>query len=302
MQTLITGATGFVGRNLIHELPDAVIAGRDLHAMQRLLPDHQARIWHPEQKRDTDLLNGIDAVVHLAGESIFHGRWTQTKKERIRSSRVMGTRHLVRSMAAADSRPRVLVCASAVGIYGDRADELLTEDSSHGHDFLASVCGQWEYEALRAREFGIRVVLLRFGVVLGQNGGALAQMLPPFRMGLGGRLGSGRQYMPWIHILDLCRIIRTALKDDSLQGPVNAVAPYPVTNLVFTQTLARALHRPALLPVPAFLLRLVLGEFATVLLASQNVQPKRLATLGFSFSFPDITTCLNDLTKTNNLG
>ncbi len=295
MQTLITGGSGFIGRNLARKIPDAVITGRDLDKIQRLVPGHPARIWHPGQTPDTGLLDGVDAVVHLAGESIFHGRWTRAKKERIRSSRVLGTRHLVQAIARTEPRPRVLICASAVGFYGDRGDELLDESAAPGNDFLATVCRDWEREALRAREHGVRVILLRFGVVLGNDGGALAQMLPPFRLGLGGWLGNGNQYMAWIHILDLCQIMQTALQDESLHGPLNAVAPNPVTNLELTHALASVLHRPALLPVPAFLLRLLLGEFANVLLASQRVLPQSLQQNDFRFKYPDISLALANL-------
>jgi uncharacterized protein (TIGR01777 family) len=295
MQTLITGGTGFVGQHLARAIPGAVITGRSREKIHRVLPGHPTRIWSMDRPPDPGLLDGIDTVVHLAGESIFHGRWTRAKKERIRESRVLTTRHLVRAMATASPGPRLLLCASAVGIYGDRNDEPLAETSPPGNDFLATVCREWEAEALRARECGVRVVLLRLGVVLGRDGGALAQMLPPFRLGLGGRLGSGNQYMAWIHILDLCRIIQTALQDESLHGPLNAVAPTPVTNRVFTRALARAVRRPAILPVPAPLLRLVLGEFATVLLASQRAVPEALAQHGFTFHLPDIDTALADL-------
>ena len=295
MQTLIIGGSGFIGRNLAVLLPGAVIGGRSLDTIHHVLPEYPARKWIPGQPVNSDLLDGIDAVVHLAGESIFHGRWTKAKKERIRSSRVIGTRHLVRAIGRAASRPQVLICASAVGIYGNRKNELLDEHSPPGDDFLARVCREWETEALQAREHGVRVVLLRLGVVLGNNGGALTQMLTPFRLGLGGRIGSGKQFMAWVHIIDLCRIIQTALRDESLHGPVNAVAPNPVTNLEFTHALARTLHRPAVLPVPGFLLRILLGEFASVLLASQRVLPGKLQKIGFRFQYPHIVPALADL-------
>lgn len=295
MQALITGGTGFIGRHLAKQLPDPVIAGRDKKKIQALLPDFEARSWNPAKPIEPSFLTGVDTIFHLAGESIFKGRWNAAKKERIRASRTKGTRRLVDAIADARTKPRVLISSSAVGIYGDRADDILHESSQTGTDFLARVCRQWEEEALRAHEYGVRVVLIRTGVVLGRDGGALAQMLPAFRFALGGRLGSGNQYMSWIHRDDLCRVMIWAMKNDQVHGPINGVAPTPVTNREFTRALTKAVARPALLPIPEFLLKLLLGEFATVLLSSQRVLPKALQKNGFRFHYPDITSTLANL-------
>ncbi|HHB74995.1 MAG TPA: TIGR01777 family protein, partial [Desulfobulbus sp.] len=260
MRALIIGGTGFIGQHLANHLNNPIIAGRSLKKIRNRSPGYEARQWDPTQSLDPGFFDGVDGVFHLAGESIFKGRWNTAKKERIRNSRVESTRRLVDGIGRSAVKPRILVCSSAVGIYGDRGDEPLTESSRPGDDFLARVCRDWEQEALRAQEFGVRVALIRTAVVLGRNGGALAQMLPPFKLGLGGRLGSGNQYMPWIHIEDLCRIMLLSMKNEQLSGPVNAVAPNPVTNRAFTRALAQALHRPALFPVPGFLLKMVLGE------------------------------------------
>jgi len=295
MQTLITGGTGFIGRHLAGYLNKPIIVGRSLDKIRDLMPGYEAHQWDPGRPLEPSFLDGVEGIFHLAGASIFKGRWNRARKERIRKSRTQSTRRLVDAIGQAAVRPRVLVCSSAVGIYGDRGAELLTESSRPGDDFLAGVCRDWEKEAMRAQEFGIRVVLIRTAVVLGRNGGALAQMLPPFKLGLGGRLGNGNQYMPWIHIEDLCRIMLKAMQDGHLSGPVNAVAPNPVTNRAFTRALARAVHRPALFPMPAFLLKVVVGEFATVLLSSQRVQPNVLEKRGFSFHYPDIDSALSNL-------
>ena len=295
MKALITGGTGFIGRHLAKQLPDPVIAGRDKKKIQALLPDFEARSWNPAKPIDPSFLTGVDTIFHLAGESIFKGRWNAAKKKRIRASRTEGTRRLVDAIADARTKPLVLISSSAVGIYGDRADDILHESSQTGTDFLARVCCQWEEEALRAEKYGVRVVLIRTGVVLGRDGGALAQMLPPFKFGLGGRLGSGNQYMSWIHRDDLCRIMIWAAENDQAHGPINGVAPTPVTNREFTRALAKAVARPAILPIPGFLLKLLLGEFATVLLSSQRVLPKALQKNGFRFHYPDISSALANL-------
>jgi hypothetical protein len=295
MRALITGGTGFVGQHLVKRLSRPIIAGRSVEKIKQLFTNSEARKWDGSASPDPSFLDGVDTIFHLAGESIFHGRWNAAKKDRIRASRVDHTRHLVDLIAGANNRPATLICSSAVGYYGSRGDELLTERSTAGNDFLAQVCRDWEHEALRAEESGVRVVLIRTGVVLGKNGGALAQMLPPFRLGLGGRLGNGRQYMPWIHIDDLTAIMLYAMDNPNLRGPVNAVTPLPVTNSEFTSALAAALNRPALLPVPGFALKLILGEFAEVLLGSQRVIPEALQQTGYSYTFPAIEDALKNL-------
>jgi uncharacterized protein (TIGR01777 family) len=238
-------------------------------------------------------LEGIDAVVHLAGENVAGGRWTPEVKARILESRRRGTRLLSESLAQLHSRPRVLVSASAIGFYGDRGDETLREDSEAGTGFLADVCREWEAATAAAADAGIRVVHLRIGVVLSAAGGALAKLLPPFQVGAGGRVGSGAQYMSWIALDDLLGAVLHALRTESLQGALNATAPAPVTNQEFTTVLGRVLGRPTLVPVPAVAARLAFGEMAdAVLLASQRVEPARLAATRYTFRFSDLESAL----------
>jgi len=296
MKTLITGATGFVGHHLAQKIPEAVVAGRSVEKLnKRFGKKREARQWDGSAMTGAILLEGIDTIYHLAGESIFHGRWNGAKKERIRASRVDNTRNLVEMISKAADRPKTLICSSAVGYYGSRGDEKLTEEATPGSDFLARVCMDWEREALKAEQYGVRVVLIRTGVVLGADGGALAQMLQPFKMGVGGRLGSGRQFMSWIHIDDLITIMLYAKENTSLHGAINAVAPTPLSNSDFTQALASVLHRPAILPVPGFALKLLLGEFANVLLGSQRALPEVLQKAGYTYNYPEIKAALRDL-------
>ena len=241
-------------------------------------------------------LKGCDAVINLAGEPIAQ-RWTNAARERIRASRVEGTRSLVAAMAAMPARPSVLVSASAVGYYGSRGDDVHTEVSAPGDDFLGQLAVDWEHEAEEAMKLGMRVVLLRIGVVLGRNGGALNSMRLPFRFGLGGRIGDGRQWMSWIHMNDLVDLISFALFNPALSGAVNASSPNPVPNAGFTDALARAMHRPAILPVPLFALKLLLGEMSGVLYASQRVVPEAALRAGFQYRFPQIDVALQDLLK-----
>lgn len=295
MKALITGATGFVGQHLAKKIPGAVLAGRSMEKIHKIFGKREARQWDGSRNIGPSFLDGVDTVYHLAGESIFKGRWNTLKKERIRDSRVEGTRNLVDVISKIQNRPATLVCSSAIGYYGSRGEEKLTEHSFPGDDFLAQVCMDWEKEALRAEEYGVRVVLIRIGVVLGTDGGALEQMLIPFKLGLGGRLGSGRQYMSWIHIDDLIAIMLHAGENANLQGAINAVAPKPVTNKEFTALLAKSLQRPAILPAPGFALKLALGEFATVLLGSQRVVPEVLQKAGYAFAFPQLQDALSNL-------
>jgi hypothetical protein len=241
---------------------------------------------------DTSGLQGVEAVVHLAGENIAE-RWTAAKKANIRDSRANGTRVLCEALTGLTPLPKVLVSASAIGYYGDRGAEVLTEDSASGSGFLAEVCRAWEVATEPAHQRGIRVVRLRFGVVLSAAGGALAKMLPPFRLGLGGTLGSGRQYMSWIALDDAVGAIHHAVVTEPLQGPTNAVAPQPVTNQAFTKALGSVLRRPTLLPLPAFAARLIFGEMADeLLLASTRVQPAKLQASGYSFRYPELEGAL----------
>ncbi|HEV3007370.1 MAG TPA: TIGR01777 family oxidoreductase, partial [Pirellulales bacterium] len=228
-------------------------------------------------------------------EPVASGRWTARKKARIRDSRRVGTANIVRGLAATDGRPRVLVCSSAVGYYGNRGDEILDETSAPADDFLAEVCRLWESAAAEAKRYGVRVVSARTGVVLSADGGALAKMLLPFRLGIAGRLGSGRQWMPWIHIDDMVALLLHAATNDDIDGPMNATAPRPVTNREFTKTLAATLHRPAILPMPGFALKLAVGQFAEVLLASQRVVPQVAQRTGYAFQYPELMPALENL-------
>jgi uncharacterized protein len=295
MNILITGARGLIGRALV---PFLIADGYHVIRLVRSKAGCSAGdvAWDPTAGTlDRAALEGSEAVVHLAGESIF-GRWTARKKARIRDSRTKTTRLLCESLAQLSPPPRVLVCASAVGYYGDRGAEVLREDSAPGNSFMAEVCREWEAATLAASDCGIRVVNLRFGIVLTPAGGALATMLLPFRLGLGGRFGSGRQFMSWIALDDLLEVVRHALTSEALRGPVNAVAPNPVSNLEFTRILGRVLGRPTLFPVPAFAARLVLGEMADeLLLASARVEPARLQATGFRFRFPELEVALRHL-------
>ncbi len=249
--------------------------------------------WDPERPLPPESVSGFDSVIHLAGESVV-GRWTKSKKARIRDSRVLGTRNLAQALAAAKDRPRVFVSASAVGYYGDRGDEVLREESSPGTGFLAEVCREWEAASQPAIEAGIRAVQIRIGVVLSTDGGALQKMLPAFRMGVGGNLGSGRQWMSWIHVQDLVGVVHHIFKSDLLQGPVNLVGTQPATNSEFTKTLASVLSRPAVFPVPAFVAKLAFGQMAEeVLLASQRVEPAKLISSGYPFQYSDLRKALS---------
>ena len=241
---------------------------------------------------------GADAVVNLAGASIADGRWTKQRKAVLRASRIDTTRALVGALAKMNARPSVLVSASAIGLYGDRGDDVLTEESRPGADFLAGLTQEWEAEALKAEALGIRVVLARFGIILAREGGALPKMMLPFKFGAGGKLGSGRQWMSWVTLEDVVGILRFAIENASIRGAVNIVSPQPLQNADFTRVLAKAMHRPALFPAPAFALRLALGEMAdALLLASQRVVPQKLQQLGYSFLFPELSSALNHVLK-----
>jgi uncharacterized protein len=284
---LLTGSSGLIGNSLIRTLRQNRISTFRLH--RSLSTGEEATFWDPYAAKPVhrpEGLEGITAAVHLSGINV-DARWTSSYKRKILESRVTSTRALATLLAGLRSRPAVLVSASAIGIYGGRGEEILTEASAPGSGFLASVCVAWEKATQPAVDAGIRVVHLRLGVVLSPAGGALARMLPVFRAGLGGRLGSGRQWLSWITLPDATRAILFALETPSLSGPVNVVAPNPVTNLEFTRALGRALHRPALLPVPAFALRLAFGEMAdSTILESERVTPDRLITAGFRFEYP----------------
>jgi hypothetical protein len=252
--------------------------------------------WDPLKPISPGAVSGLDCVVHLAGESIV-GRWTDDKKRRVRESRVLGTQHLATALAQTLERPRVFICASAVGYYGNRGDEILIEESPGGQGFLAGVSREWEAATRPAAEAGIRTVNLRIGLVLSPKGGALEKMLTPFRLGLGGKIGSGQQWWSWIHVDDIVGAVHYAMHAESLSGPVNLVSPHAVRNADFTQALASVLRRPALFPLPTFLARLAFGgEMADeLLLSSAHVEPERLRASGYSFRFPELGAALDDL-------
>jgi uncharacterized protein len=277
MNVAVTGASGFLGRALAERLR----ASRHTVTAISLRTQPQAEVFA-----------GCQAVVNLAGEPVAQ-RWTAAVRERISNSRIQGTRSLVTVLRR--HPPAVLVSASAVGYYGARGDEILTEDSPPSSDFLGQLALGWEQEAHAAEQFGVRVVTPRIGVVLGRGGGALAQMLLPFRLGVGGRLGNGEQWMPWIALSDLVSLIEFAIEDAALSGPVNAVAPNPVTNAAFTRELGTALHRPTIFPVPAFALKILFGEMSQILLGGQRVIPQAALRAGFHFRFPDLSDALRHI-------
>lgn len=283
-----------VGSTLVKELTGK---GHQVVKLVRFNAQGSDILWHPDKGEiDRSKLEGFDAVVHLAGDNIASERWTEAKKARIRESRIKGTRLLCDTLASLLQPPKRLVCASAIGFYGDRGSEVLTEDSASGEGFLADVCKEWEAATAPAEGKGIEVVRLRIGVVLTLKGGALKKMLPPFQMGAGGVLGSGKQYMSWIALDDLTGIIEHALTSRNLSGAVNAVSPHPVTNDEFTRALGTSLHRPTIFPVPSFAARLLLGEMADeLLLSSALVQPRKLEQTGYRFKHPDIAKFLKEL-------
>lgn len=289
----VSGASGLVGT----ALSDCLRAdGHKVLALSRSDSDTKDGSIHWTTESgivNPDRLGDVDTIVHLAGENIAGGRWTAAMKDRIRSSRVDGTRNLVNSIGAVEKRPSTLICASAIGFYGDRGSAELDESSAAGSGFLPDTCRDWETEALLARDLGMRVVCLRIAMVLSPKGGALAKMLLPFKLGAGGVVGSGKQYWSWIGLTDLVRIISHCVSDSTLSGPVNAASPNPDTNRVFTKTLGKVLKRPTLIPMPGFLAKIALGQMADdLLLASARVLPKKLEDTGFEFQHPELEDCL----------
>jgi len=300
MKILVSGSHGLVGKALVHSLTT------DSHEVVKLVRADRSFgnfeiEWHPNHGTiDAERLEGFDAVVHLAGESIASGRWTDEKKRAIRDSRVKGTALLSETLSSLSRPPSVFVSASAIGYYGDRGDELLAENSAPGDQFLSSVCVEWENATRPASEKGIRTACARFGIILDQHGGALAKMLMPFRMGIGGRVGSGKQWMSWIALDDVVNGLKFVLADNTIEGPVNFVAPNPVTNAEFTKTLGRILSRPTLFPVPEFAARLAFGEMAdALLLSSQRVDPGVLEDNGFLFNWPTLDAALRNILATD---
>jgi uncharacterized protein (TIGR01777 family) len=299
MRVTITGATGLIGTRIVRALRErgdevTVLSRRPDRARAAL--DADAAAWQPDaEPAPAEALAGRDGVVHLAGENIAQ-RWSDEAKRAIHTSRELGTRNLVAGLRAAEPRPGVLVSASGVDYYGDRGDEPVTEDAPPGDDWLAQVCVAWEREAAAVEELGVRVVRLRTGVALDKGGGALAKMLPFFRLGIGGPVAGGRQYLPWIHVDDLVAMYVSALDGRDWSGPVNAVAPDPPTNREFSRALGRALHRPAFAPVPAFAIRLLYGQMADIVLHSRRAIPARARSLGFTYGHPDLDEALRSVT------
>jgi uncharacterized protein (TIGR01777 family) len=304
MKILVTGATGLIGRNLSRSLSSAGhrVVGLS-RSPERAREAPEMFKWDPlSGPPPAEALKGVEAVVHLAGEPIAARRWTDDQKKRIRDSRVISTRHLVEGMRAAKPSPAVFVAGSAVGFYGDTGDSPADESAPAGKGFLSEICREWEAEAERARDLSVRVVMVRTGVVLSPDDGALKKMLPAFKMGVAGPLASGRQWFPWIHIDDIVGIFEHAIFTPAMSGPANGVAPESVTNAEFTRQLARVLRRPAFLAAPEFALRLIMGEMADVLLASQRVIPRAALDSGYSFKYPLLAGALEDLLGSREAG
>jgi uncharacterized protein len=301
MKVFITGGSGLVGTALTDALlrrgDVPIVLSRDAaRATERLGPDVLVVEGNPAQYGEwAARIDGCDAVVNLAGEPIFGKRWNDRQKERLRASRVEATANIVQAIASAAVRPKVLVNASAIGYYGDVPEGELDERSSRGQDFLARTCAEWEETARTAAQHGVRVAIVRIGVVLARDGGALRQMITPFKFGLGGPVGFGRQWVSWIHLQDLVSVFLAALDNPQLAGEINGTAPTPVHNKEFSQCLARALHRPCLFPVPPFMLRLMFGEVALVVTGGQKVLPRKLEEANFHFQFSDCQAAMNDL-------
>ncbi len=294
MKVAVTGSTGLIGSSLVSFLSKKDVT---VSKILRENPEDNEVSWKPEGGNwDSAFTGGIDGIVHLAGENIASGRWTRVKKDKIRNSRIEGTKRLCEHILKLPTPPSVFVCASAIGFYGDRGMEFLNEGSSRGSGFLPDVCVDWEDAANIVSKAGIRVVNVRFGIVLSKDGGALTKMLTPFKMGMGGKVGSGTQYMSWVAIDDATGAIYHTLITDSLNGPINVTAPNPVTNKEFTNTLGKVLNRPTVMPMPAFAARLAFGEMANdLLLASTKVAPKRLSDSGYEFQYTELENALRHI-------
>jgi uncharacterized protein (TIGR01777 family) len=301
MRILITGGSGLIGGALVERLAaegerEIVVLSRNPERMRGLPAGARAVGWDAETAAGWgELADGALGIVHLAGESVASGRWTDEKKRRIRDSRIASSRAVLAAVEAAAVKPRFLLQGSAVGFYGDRGDEVLTEDRAPGNDFLAGVCTEWEAVTEPVEALGVRRAVLRTGVVLAAEGGALPKMALPFKLGLGGRMGDGRQWMPWIHLADEVGAIRFLIDSEEAMGPFNLTAPRPETNRELSRVLARVLHRPSLFPAPRAALRLALGEMAEMLLASQRAVPGRLEAAGYRFLHPELEPALRDL-------
>ncbi len=295
MNVLITGGRGFIGSALRSELRTA---GHHVVITTRQESNSPGELtWDPPSLIPLKTISTFDVIVNLAGDSIYSDRWTKDKKERIRSSRINTTYYLIESIKNTDIKPKALISASAVGYYGPHGDEEVTENTSTGNDFLASVCKEWELKALKAEEVGVRTVITRFGVVLGPGGGALQKMITPFKAFVGGYLGSGKQWMSWVHIDDITGFIRYAIENNRISGVFNLTSPNPLTNKDFSSTLGRVLGRPSIFPVPGFALRAALGEFSEILLAGQRVIPERAVTSGYKFKYSLLDEALRAILK-----
>ncbi len=293
MNILITGGRGFVGSALSRELRTA---GHDVVITTRKESESQSELtWNPPSLIPPNKISKFKAIVNLAGDSIYSDRWTKDKKERIRSSRVNTTHYLIESIKNADVKPEILINASAVGFYGPSGNEEITENVSAGEDFLASVCKEWESEALKAEKLGVRTVITRFGLVLGKNGGALQKMIPPFKAYAGGYLGTGKQWMSWVHVEDVSGFIKYAIEHSKISGMYNLTSPNPITNKDFGTVLGKALGRPSIFPVPGFVLKAVLGEFGEILLTGQRCIPERALTAGYTFKYPALDEALKSI-------
>lgn len=300
MKVLVTGATGFVGKVVVRQLLEA---GEQVVVLTRNIPKAALTLgsqceyfqWaDTNELPDVAAFKGVDAVINLMGEGIADKKWTDEQKKIIYNSRINGTQKLVEVISKLEKKPSVFVSTSAIGIYGNRGPEELTEESSTGSDFLAHLCKEWEKEASKVKEHVKRLILIRVGVVLGHNGGALKKMLLPFKLGLGGPLGSGNQYMSWIHVEDLAGMYVEALKNESLNGIFNGTAPYPATNKEFTTTLGKTLKRPTVLPAPAFAIKAIFGEMSTVLLDGQKVLPKKFKDINYRYRYPTLEMALKE--------
>lgn len=300
MKVLVTGASGFVGRRVVAQLlqkkHEVVVLTRNLAKAAIVLGSECKYVQWMDMNTlpPAEAFHGVDAVIHLMGENIGGKKWDEAQKKKIYDSRINSTRMLVDAMKALPKKPRALISASAVGIYGNRGDEVLDENAAAGNDFLAGVCKDWEAEALKAQDAKIRVVLMRTGVVFGKDGGALKKMLLPFKLGVAGRLGTGKQYMSWIHVDDLASMYVQAATDDTMSGPFNAVSPYPVTNAEFTKALGKRLRRPTLFPAPAFAIRKALGEMSTIVLDGQKVVPSKFKEKKFQFKSATLEKTLKE--------
>lgn len=300
MKVLVTGASGFVGKRVVRELlsngDEVVVLTRSIaKAAINLGSRCKYFTWADTTvKPPLEAFDGVQAVINLMGEGIADKRWDEAQKKKIHDSRVVGTRMLIEAIKELPKKPSVLVSGSAIGVYGNRGEEEVTEDSSTGSDFLATVCKDWEAEALKAKAIGLRVSLVRTGIVLGKGGGALKKMLPIFKLGAGGPIGNGKQYMSWIHVDDIARMFVEAAKNPSLSGPLNGTAPYPATNKEFAKALGKELHRPAFAPAPEFAIKMALGEMSQMLLDGQKVLPTKFKGAKFRFLYPTLEMALRD--------